>query len=660
MNKNIKKILIALCCTAFSAFLAVGLAGCSKTLPQWIREQQCGEHEWNDGEVTKAATCTEEGESLFTCETCGATETQAIAMLPHNEKEVAETPSTCTAVGYTDGVQCVDCQAWVVGHEVIPMKEHDVVVQSAVEATCLTKGKTEGSYCATCETVFEEQEEIAALGHQIVVKAGYAATCTVDGMTQGQECTRCGKVYLEQEVIEATGHSLQKVEGYAATCTSNGLTDGEKCVKCGEFTIPQEVIKSAGHTEQKLEGYAATCTSNGLTDGSRCTTCGKTLVAQTKISAFGHRAKVLPAVAATCTESGLTSGEECLQCGITLKAQETVESTGHTIVRVEGSAGTCTESGLTDGQKCAKCGTILVEQVEIPTSSHVDENGDGRCETCGLTKKEAAKEVDVIDGEKIAGNWYRIYRPTTKDYVTFNLTNAPISFEYSENIILMASSGKDEYSNRLGYIYSAGPMGSTLNGMQSVIGDKYIDVYLEAGVYTYGTGDTTAEITAESTISLGNDGSYIKRLDLETNWVTKEVDVIDGEKVAGNWYRIYRPAQPSIEGSVDTVEFQLSNAPVTTWDFSTNLKLMANSLGDNRKGYVYGPGPMGYTLDGIDSVITDEYIDIYLEAGSYEILDLYGQGMDVIVEITEETTISLGNYSSYIKRLNIDANLVAE
>jgi hypothetical protein len=140
----------------------------------------------------------------------------------------------------------------------------------------------------------------------------------------------------------------------------------------------------------------------------------------------------------------------------------------------------------------------------------------------------------------------------------------------------------------------------------------------------------------------------------------REVDVTDGEKVAGNWYRIYRPAKPSIEGNFNTVEFQLSNAPVTTWDYSTDLKLMANSLGDNRMGYVYGPGPMGDTLDGMDSVIADEYIDIYLELGTYEIVGLNNQGNGVMVEITEETTISLGDDGAYIKRLDMNYNWVTE
>ena len=41
------------------------------------------EHDWDDGVVTKAATCTQKGERTFTCE-CGATKTEEIAQLDHD------------------------------------------------------------------------------------------------------------------------------------------------------------------------------------------------------------------------------------------------------------------------------------------------------------------------------------------------------------------------------------------------------------------------------------------------------------------------------------------------------------------------------------------------------------------------------------------------
>ena len=41
------------------------------------------EHDWDDGEVTKAATCAQKGERTFTC-ACGATKTEEIAQLDHD------------------------------------------------------------------------------------------------------------------------------------------------------------------------------------------------------------------------------------------------------------------------------------------------------------------------------------------------------------------------------------------------------------------------------------------------------------------------------------------------------------------------------------------------------------------------------------------------
>ena len=45
------------------------------------------EHDWDDGEVTKAATCAQKGEKTFTCETCGATKTEEIPQLAHDFSE---------------------------------------------------------------------------------------------------------------------------------------------------------------------------------------------------------------------------------------------------------------------------------------------------------------------------------------------------------------------------------------------------------------------------------------------------------------------------------------------------------------------------------------------------------------------------------------------
>ena len=44
----------------------------------------CEEHTWNEGVVTKAATCTEDGEKTFTCTRCELTKSEVIAATGHN------------------------------------------------------------------------------------------------------------------------------------------------------------------------------------------------------------------------------------------------------------------------------------------------------------------------------------------------------------------------------------------------------------------------------------------------------------------------------------------------------------------------------------------------------------------------------------------------
>ena len=54
----------------------------------------CTEHTWDEGKVTKAATCTEDGEMLYTCTRCGETKTEIIPATGHNYED-----GVCTGCG---------------------------------------------------------------------------------------------------------------------------------------------------------------------------------------------------------------------------------------------------------------------------------------------------------------------------------------------------------------------------------------------------------------------------------------------------------------------------------------------------------------------------------------------------------------------------------
>ena len=161
-------------------------------------------HSWDNGKVTKAATCTTTGTKTYTCTRCKKTRTETIA-----------------ATG------------------------HKAVKDAAVAATCETAGKTEGSHCSVCGTVLKAQTTVAALGHSWDGgKVTKAATCTTAG-TKTYTCTRCKKT--RTETIAATGHKAVKDEAVAATCETAGKTEGSHCSVCGTVLKAQTTTAALGH-----------------------------------------------------------------------------------------------------------------------------------------------------------------------------------------------------------------------------------------------------------------------------------------------------------------------------------------------------------------------------------------------------------------------------
>ena len=120
-------------------------------------------HSWDNGKVTKAATCTATGTKTYTCTRCKKTRTETIA-----------------ATG------------------------HKAVKDAAVAATCETTGKTEGSHCSVCGTVLKAQTTVAALGHDYGEwKTIKAATYTEPGQAE-RVCRRNAshKEYRQLPILE--------------------------------------------------------------------------------------------------------------------------------------------------------------------------------------------------------------------------------------------------------------------------------------------------------------------------------------------------------------------------------------------------------------------------------------------------------------------------
>ena len=81
-------------------------------------------HTWDEGTVTKEATCTEAGEMTFTCTECSASKVEEIAATGHTEAITPAVAPTCTAAGKTEGTHCDLCGTILVAQEAVPAPGH--------------------------------------------------------------------------------------------------------------------------------------------------------------------------------------------------------------------------------------------------------------------------------------------------------------------------------------------------------------------------------------------------------------------------------------------------------------------------------------------------------------------------------------------------------
>lgn len=85
---------------------------------------ESGNHVWDNGTVTKAAACTEDGVLTYTCTVCGASKTEVIPAAGHDTELRGVKSATCTEDGFTGDLVCKSCGNVVTPGEVIPAAGH--------------------------------------------------------------------------------------------------------------------------------------------------------------------------------------------------------------------------------------------------------------------------------------------------------------------------------------------------------------------------------------------------------------------------------------------------------------------------------------------------------------------------------------------------------
>lgn len=296
-------------------------------------------HAWNAGVVTQEATCTEDGERVYTCEVCGETRTAAIPATGHTEEEAEEIAATCTEAGRTAGVYCAVCGETLMGMEEIPALGHTWGEWTVVTpATCKTGGVEERicSVCGATETRTTEPTD-----HVPEVRNQAEATCAGDGYTGDTYCTVCGEVLQIGERIPATDHVWDEgVVISEATCIHKGIIK-YTCTTCGEKNY--EELPMGAHT-----GGKANCCQRAI-----CSVCGEEYGELVPNRHIG-KTEVRGHVDATSTEEGYTGDTYCTSCDQLIQIGEVIP-----VIPPEN------ESGIRVATVSAKAGAEVVVPVSI-------------------------------------------------------------------------------------------------------------------------------------------------------------------------------------------------------------------------------------------------------------------------------------------------------
>ena len=326
-----------------------------KTIPKM-------DHQWDSGEITKAATCTELGTKTYTCTNCNTTRTEKISATGnHQNTELRDAKTaTCIQEGYTGDTYCKDCGTKLSSGKTIAKTDHIWDSGKITKtATCKESG-TKTYTCTSCNTT--KTEEIPATGnHQNTeFRNVKEATCAQEGYTGDTYCKDCGEKLSSGETIAKTDHIWDSGRiTKPATDTESGIKT-YTCINCNT-TRTEEIPATGEHPNTEIRGAkSATCLEEGYTGDTYCKDCGIKLSSGTVIPKTGHIwDEGTVTKAATCTEKGIRT-YTCSVCEAT-KIEE-IPSTGHgTKITKFVKEATYTQEGYSGDIYCQDCGELLEE-----------------------------------------------------------------------------------------------------------------------------------------------------------------------------------------------------------------------------------------------------------------------------------------------------------
>lgn len=195
-------------------------------------------------EITKPATCTEEGLETFTCVNCNDSYTSVIPKKEHivgRTEEIMIKEACCTESGLKEITSyCKDCNVKIGTEEVvIPAFNHNYIITDNKDATCTEEGYKIYK-CSNCNDTYTET--IPMTDHTVVIDKAVTANCDQTGLTEGSHCSVCNKVIKEQNIVPGTKHTEKSTITKATTSKEGKIV--KSCSVC-KATISTTVIPKA-------------------------------------------------------------------------------------------------------------------------------------------------------------------------------------------------------------------------------------------------------------------------------------------------------------------------------------------------------------------------------------------------------------------------------
>ncbi len=328
-------------------------------------------HKWDSGEITTVATCKVNGVKTYTCEhNSGHTYTENLGLNMNNRKNVKlkdATEPTCSAVGYTAGVYCADCEKYVSGHREIGIDteahkwdsgeittvatcklrgtktyiclnnpDHTYTENlgfnlsnhvntkdtEAVLPTCSDVGYTAGVYCNDCERYISGHNEIGINADNHKWNQGeitVSASCRETGIRTYTCEYDENHIYTEELGLNKNNHkNISLKEATAPTCSAVGFTAGVYCNDCREYISGHKEIAtdtSAHHWDAGKLTIAATCKVSGIKTYTCQHNSAHTYTESLGTDASNHiNTSYIAEINATCSSVGYTAGVYCNDC----------------------------------------------------------------------------------------------------------------------------------------------------------------------------------------------------------------------------------------------------------------------------------------------------------------------------------------------------------